>query len=194
MPEAYTTGKSSCSSVAPSLSNRSKAALITLSGLAPGLSTLFTTTMGFRPRASAFLVTKRVCGMGPSCESISSTTPSTIDSARSTSPPKSAWPGVSRMLMWVSFQRTAQFLAKMVMPRSRSMAWLSITVSTTFSWAAKVPEERSSWSTMVVLPWSTWAMMAILRICMLIVLLKVPKAAFMRGATSLPEFVEFPGG
>jgi hypothetical protein len=48
------------------LSNRSKAALITASGLAPGLSTLFTTTMGFRPRASAFLVTKRVCGIGPS--------------------------------------------------------------------------------------------------------------------------------
>ncbi|MNS90667.1 hypothetical protein D3C72_1247280 [compost metagenome] len=90
MPEAYTTGKSSCSSVAPSLSNRSKAALTTLSGFAPGLSTLFTTRMGFRPRASAFLVTKRVCGIGPSCASISSTTPSTIDSARSTSPPKSA--------------------------------------------------------------------------------------------------------
>ena len=58
--------RSSCSSVAPNLSNRSKAAFTTLSGLAPGLSTLFTTTMGFRPRASAFLVTKRVWGMGPS--------------------------------------------------------------------------------------------------------------------------------
>ena len=133
MPEAYTTGKSSCSSVAPSLSNRSKAALITLSGSAPGLSTLFTTTMGFRPSASAFLVTKRVCGIGPSWASISSTTPSTMDSARSTSPPKSAWPGVSITLMWVPSQLTAQFLARMVMPRSRSMALLSITVSTTFS-------------------------------------------------------------
>ena len=49
-------------------------------------------------------------------------------------------------------------------PRSRSMALLSITVSTTFSWSAKVPDWRSSWSTMVVFPWSTWAMMAMLRI------------------------------
>src|SRR6218665_2398410 len=56
----------------------------------------------------------------------------------------------------------------MVMPRSRSMALLSITVSTTFSCSAKVPLWRSSWSTMVVLPWSTWAMMAMLRICLLI--------------------------
>jgi hypothetical protein len=164
MPEAYTTGKSNCSSVAPSLSNRSNAALITASGLAPGLSTLLTTTIGLRPRASAFLVTKRVCGIGPSCASISSTTPSTMDRARSTSPPKSAWPGVSTMLMCVPFQLTAQFLARMVMPRSRSMALLSITVSTTFSCSAKVPDWRSSWSTMVVLPWSTWAMIAMLRI------------------------------
>jgi hypothetical protein len=89
--------------------------------------------------ASAFFVTKRVCGIGPSCASISSTTPSTIDSARSTSPPKSACPGVSTMLMCVPSQLTAQFLARMVMPRSRSMALLSITVSTTFSCSAKVP-------------------------------------------------------
>ena len=165
MPEAYTTGKSNCSSVAPSLSNKSKAALTTLSGLAPGLSTLFTTTMGLRPRARAFLVTKRVWGIGPSCASISSSTLSTMLNARSTSPPKSAWPGVSTMLMWVPSQLTAQFLAKIVMPRSFSMALLSITVSTTFSCSAKVPDWRSNWSTMVVLPWSTWAMMAMFRIC-----------------------------
>ena len=140
MPEAYTTGNSNCSSVAPKLANRSKASLITWVGLEPGLSTLLTTTMGFRPKAKAFLVTKRVCGMGPSCASINSTTPSTMDKARSTSPPKSAWPGVSTMLMWVPSQLTAQFLARMVMPRSRSMALLSITVSTTFSCSAKVPD------------------------------------------------------
>ena len=169
IPEAYTTGKSSCSSVAPSLSNRSNAALTTLSGLAPGLSTLFTTTMGLRPRASAFLVTKRVWGIGPSCASISSNTLSTILSARSTSPPKSACPGVSTMLMWVPSQLTAQFLARIVMPRSFSIALLSITVSTTFSCSAKVPDWRSNWSTMVVLPWSTWAMMAILRICLVLI-------------------------
>jgi len=75
------------------------------------------------------------------------------------------------MLMWVPPQLTAQFLARMVMPRSRSMALLSITVSTTFSWSAKVPLWRSSWSTMVVLPWSTWAMMAMLRIGVVMALL-----------------------
>ena len=122
--------------------------------------------MGFRPRASAFFVTNRVCGIGPSWASMSSTTPSTIDSARSTSPPKSAWPGVSTMLMCVSRQVTAQFLARMVMPRSRSMSLLSITRSAIFSFSRKVPLWRSSWSTSVVLPWSTWAMMAMLRICL----------------------------
>jgi hypothetical protein len=62
---------------------------------------LFTTTIGFNPRASALRVTKRVCGMGPSTASTSSSTPSTIDRTRSTSPPKSACPGVSTMLMCV---------------------------------------------------------------------------------------------
>ena len=56
------------------------------------------------------------------------------------------------------------------MPRSFSIALLSITVSTTFSCSAKVPDCRNSWSTMVVLPWSTWAMMAMFRICLLLML------------------------
>ncbi len=120
--------------------------------------------MGFRPSASAFLVTKRVCGIGPSTASTSSSTLSTIDSTRSTSPPKSAWPGVSTMLMCVPFHSTAQFFARMVMPRSFSRSLLSITRSATFSFSRKVPLWRSSWSTSVVLPWSTWAMMAMLRI------------------------------
>ena len=45
-------------------------------------------------------VTNRVCGIGPSCASTSSSTESTIDSTRSTSPPKSA-PRVSTMLIRV---------------------------------------------------------------------------------------------
>ena len=78
---------------------RSKVWFTTQSGRALSRSILFTTTMGFRPRASALRVTNRVCGIGPSTASTSSTTPSTIESTRSTSPPKSAWPGVSTMLM-----------------------------------------------------------------------------------------------
>ena len=49
--------------------------------------------MALSPSASALRVTNRVWGMGPSTASTSSSTPSTIDSTRSTSPPKSAWPG-----------------------------------------------------------------------------------------------------
>ncbi|CAM5462984.1 hypothetical protein SCALM49S_03421 [Streptomyces californicus] len=48
---------------------------------------------------SALRSTKRVWGSGPSEASTSSTTASTIDRPRSTSPPKSAWPGVSMMLI-----------------------------------------------------------------------------------------------
>jgi hypothetical protein len=92
-------GKSSCSSVAPSRSKRSKTWSTTQSGRALGLSILFTTTMGRSPCWKALLVTKRVWGMGPSWASTRSSTESTMESTRSTSPPKSAWPGVSTMLM-----------------------------------------------------------------------------------------------
>jgi hypothetical protein len=60
---------------------------------------LLTTTIGCRPCCSAFIVTNRVCGIGPSTASTSNSTPSTMPRTRSTSPPKSAWPGVSTMLM-----------------------------------------------------------------------------------------------
>ena len=96
--------------------------------------------MGRRPNASALRVTKRVCGIGPSMASTSSRTPSTIDSARSTSPPKSACPGVSTMLIRVPLYSTAQFLARMVMPRSRSRSLESITRSLTCWLARNVPD------------------------------------------------------
>jgi uncharacterized repeat protein (TIGR01451 family) len=57
-------------------------------------------------------------GIGPSAASTSRTTPSTMASARSTSPPKSAWPGVSTRLMRVPCHSTDAALARMVMPRS----------------------------------------------------------------------------
>src|SRR2546430_15723323 len=73
------TGKSSCASLAPSLSNRSKVWSTTQAGRLPGRSILLTTTMAFRPWASALRVTKRVCGIGPSTASTSSNTPSTME-------------------------------------------------------------------------------------------------------------------
>ena len=150
--EANTTGKSSWSSLAPSRSNRSKVWSTTHSGLATGRSTLLTTTIGQRPRASALRVTKVVCGIGPSTASTSSSTESTIDRTRSTSPPKSAWPGVSTMLIRQSRQVMAVFFDRMVMPRSRSSSFESITRSTASPCASSVPDWRSNWSTSVVLP------------------------------------------
>ena len=110
------------------------------------------TTIGRRPCWNAFWVTKRVCGIGPSTASTSSSTESTIDSTRSTSPPKSAWPGVSTMLMRYSPQRIAVFLARIVMPRSRSRSFESMTRSGMILRASSVFDCFSSWSTSVVLP------------------------------------------
>ncbi len=127
-------------------------------------SILFSTTIGCSPSSSALRVMKRVCGMGPSAASTRRTTPSTIRRMRSTSPPKSACPGVSTMLIFVSPHCTERFLARIVIPRSRSIGFESITRSSTCWLSRKVPACRSIWSTRVVLPWSTCAMMAMLRI------------------------------
>ncbi len=119
-PEANSIGKSNCSSLAPSAANRSKISLCTSSGRASCRSILFTTTIGFRPRASALPSTNLVCGSTPSAASTRITAPSTMFRMRSTSPPKSACPGVSTMLMRTSCQTTEATFAKIVMPRSFS--------------------------------------------------------------------------
>src|SRR3569832_2128996 len=51
----------------------------------------------------------------------------------------------------------------MVMPRSFSRSFESMTRSSTAWLSRKVPDCLRSWSTSVVLPWSTCAMMAMLR-------------------------------
>ena len=136
---------------------------MTSCGRASGRSTLLTATIGRRPIFSAFETTNFVCGIGPSAASTSTMTPSTIDRMRSTSPPKSAWPGVSTMLMRVSFQTTEVALARMVMPRSFSRSFESMARSSTRWLSRNEPDCDRSLSTSVVLPWSTWAMMAMLR-------------------------------
>src|SRR6266581_360195 len=68
----------------------------------------------------------------------------------------------------------AVFLARMVMPRSRSSSLESITRSTTASLARKMPLCLSMASTSVVLPWSTCALMAMLRISWLMILVLRP--------------------
>src|SRR5258707_10377871 len=122
------------------------------------------TTIGFRPSSNAFFNTKRVCGIGPSAASTSSRQPSAILSTRSTSPPKSAWPGVSMMLILTPLYITAVFLARIVMPRSRSRSFESMMSSPTCWLSRKTLLCLSRPSTSVVLPWSTCAMIATLRI------------------------------
>src|SRR5439155_371704 len=122
------------------------------------------TTMGGRLASSAFFRTNRVCGSGPSAASTRRSTPSTSVSVRSTSEPKSAWPGVSTMLMWTPRYAMAVFLAMIVMPFSRSRSIESMMRSGTDSFWRKRPDCQSMASTRVVLPWSTWAMIAMLRI------------------------------
>ena len=100
-------------------------------GRASGRSTLLMTTIGLRPTLSAFDTTNLVCGSGPSAASTSTSAPSTMLRMRSTSPPKSAWPGVSTMLMRVSSQWIEVTLARMVMPRSRSRSLESMARSAT---------------------------------------------------------------
>ena len=70
--------------------------------------------------------------MGPSAASTSKTTPSTIDKIRSTSPPKSACPGVSTIFILLLFHSTEVALARIVIPRSRSRSLLSSARSVMF--------------------------------------------------------------
>ena len=156
-------GKSSCSSVALSSRKSSKTISRTLCGRAFSRSILLMTTTGLRPFSIALRRTNFVWACGPSYASTTSSTPSTIFMMRSTSPPKSAWPGVSTILIWYLSHLSEAFLARMVIPFSFSRSIESMTRSSSFSWAWKVPDCRSSWSTRVVLPWSTWAMIATLR-------------------------------
>ena len=161
--DANKVGKSSCWSLASSAENRSNTSSCTWWGRASERSTLLISTIGRRPRRSALPSTNLVCGSGPSAASTSSTTPSTMERMRSTSPPKSAWPGVSTMLTRVPFQTTEVALARMVMPRSRSRSFESMARSATCWFSRKVPDCLSRQSTSVVLPWSTCAMIATLR-------------------------------
>ena len=156
--DAYTTGNSICSSFASRSKKSSYASSTTSAIRESGRSTLLMSKITGRFFSSALRNTKRVCGNGPSDASTSKITPSTISSPRSTSPPKSAWPGVSIMLTILFPRFTAVFFAKIVIPFSRSRSIESIMrswPSSCFLYAAKAPDCHSIASTSVVLPWST---------------------------------------
>src|SRR3954447_5843313 len=160
---ANTIGNSICELFASRSRNSSYTSFTTSAGRASLRSTLLITSTTGNFSSSAFRRTNRVCGSGPSDASTSSSTPSTIVRARSTSPPKSAWPGVSTMLILVSPSDTAVFLARIVMPFSRSRSIESITRSATSWFSRKEPDCQSIASTSVVFPWSTCATIATLR-------------------------------
>ncbi len=101
LADAYIKGHSNCSSLAPNSINKSSISSITSSGLASGRSILLTHTITGNSSSNAFFNTNFVCGIGPSKASTKRTTPFTIFNIRSTSPPKSAWPGVSIILIFV---------------------------------------------------------------------------------------------
>ena len=70
----------------------------------------------------------------------------------STSPPKSACPGVSRILILTPLYSRAVVLAKIVIPRSFSRALESIDTLLTSSFSLNIPEVFKISSTKVVLP------------------------------------------
>ena len=170
LAEAYITGKSNCSSFAPNSINSSRTSSTTFKGLAPGLSILFITTIGFKFKANDFFKTSLVCGIAPSNASTNKSTPSTILRTRSTSPPKSACPGVSTIFIFISLYITDVFLASIVIPLSFSRSFESITLSCTCSFALKVPLCLKSASTNVVFPWSTCAIIATFLIFSLLII------------------------
>ena len=118
-------------------------------------------TITGRLSSKDFFNTNLVCGIGPSKASTSRTTPFTIFKTRSTSPPKSACPGVSMILILTPLWLTAVFFERIVIPLSFSMSFESITLSLTCWFSLKIPDCLNRASTRVVLPWSTWAIIAI---------------------------------
>ena len=158
----YTIGKSHCSSVAFSSTNRSNTSFTTSSALWSFLSILFINRIGLRPCSRDFWRTNLVWGIGPSVASTSRITVSTVLSTRSTSEEKSLWPGVSTIFILYLSCLIEQFLEYIVIPLSCSRSLLSMTQSFTTSLSLKTPLWFKNASTRVDFPASTCAITAIL--------------------------------
>ncbi|CNH45674.1 Uncharacterised protein [Mycobacterium tuberculosis] len=90
------------------------------------MSILLTKQMRGTSYLSACRQTCSDCGSTPSLPSKTATAPSSTRRLRSTSTVKSTWPGVSMMLIWLSFQKQVVAAEVMVMPRSCSCSIQSI--------------------------------------------------------------------
>ena len=132
---------------------------------APTRSILFTNRqVGMRSRVSV-RISRRVCTWTPSTAEITSTAPSSTDSARSTSAMKSECPGVSIRLTVRSPSSNDTTAERIVMPRLRSRSIESVWVfpSSTRPTRSITPAAYSSRSVRLVLPASTCATMPIVR-------------------------------
>ena len=98
----YKIGNSICSSVAPKSINRSYTSFTTSLIRASGLSILLITKIIGISLSRAFFKTNLVWGRGPSLASTNRSAPSTRFKLLSTSPPKSACPGVSIIFILMS--------------------------------------------------------------------------------------------
>ena len=132
-------------------------------GRASGRSILLITTIGFSPHSRALESTNRVCGIGPSAASTSTSAPSAMRSTRSTSPPKSAWPGRVDHVDLHALVMQGDVLGQ---DRDAPLALQLVGVEDAIAHQlarAELAALAEQASTSVVLPWSTWAMMAMLR-------------------------------
>ena len=167
---AWPSRRWSCSRAAPrwrsSENIRSKTCSFTTSGRQLGLSTLFTTTMGFLPSASAFCSTKRVWGMVPSNASTSSSTPSAhVQHALHLAAEVGVARSVDDVDLVIRCRLTDTFFDE---NRDSALALQVVVVEDQLSGlfgvvAQNVAGCRIILSTSVVLPWSTCAIIAILR-------------------------------
>ena len=140
-------------------SSRSRTSSSTNSGSAPARSTLLTNTTVAMPSRCRARISTSVCACTPSTAETTSTAPSSRLRARSTSAMKSEWPGVSTRLTVVPSTSKDTTAARMVMPRRRSSAIVSVWVepASTLPGSASTPASTSRRSVRVVLPASTCA-------------------------------------
>jgi len=130
-----------------------------VSSCAPARSILLTKMSVGTPSRCRALKSTRVCARRPSTAEMTSTAPSSRASTRSTSAIKSGWPGVSIRLTVVSPMANETTAARIVMPRARSSAKVSVCVlpASTLPTASMTPASKSRRSVRVVLPASTCA-------------------------------------
>src|SRR5829696_293861 len=103
---------------------------------APILSILLTKQMRGTSYLSAWRQTCSDCGSTPSLPSNTATAPSRTRRLRSTSTVKSTCPGVSMMLIWLSFQKQVVAAEVMVIPRSCSCSIQSMVAAP--SWTSPI--------------------------------------------------------